>query len=134
MTPQEFSDFLKTIRYKPGFKILLSGSYFSKDEVDSSFAEIRTEDSAFDAPRHRDQYFILMEMLVTDAYDPLQRATLPIKKRVGVSKLELESLSKTVWIDLIYRHILDMETHEAGEFYQVNGMRPMDPHKKRGTA
>lgn len=42
------------------------------------------------------------------------------------------SYNRNVWVAWIFDRIRDVETHEAGEFFRVNGVREFAPHHGNG--
>jgi hypothetical protein len=62
-----------------------------------------------------------------DSYDP--------SKRIGVRHEFLvprASYSRDVWAAWLFDRFVDVETHEAGEFFQIDGLREFAPHHGNG--
>lgn len=104
MTLKEFKEFISTVKYKPGFKISI------EDDQQSPL-------------------FLRLELLVRDAYNEQSTELLPLTKMIAVGEYDL-GLDKPFWRQILFRYIQQLEMHEAGEFFQIEGERPFDPHRK----
>jgi hypothetical protein len=133
MTLNEFSDFVKSIKYKPGFTLKLGGRVYNKSLESFVDSELKIQDISEDVPE-TDLFHLEFKMYVTDAYDPSFEKIVPLTKKVSISKHEIKTLDREMWESIIYRHLLQMETHEIGEFFRVGNRRPFDPHRKKGNA
>lgn len=51
--------------------------------------------------------------------------------RRPVAEHLLDSVDDRYRMDWLYRQILEVERHEAGEFFRVDGRAPFHPHRER---
>lgn len=105
MTRSEIIKIVESISYKPGFSIK-----FNRE------------------PRDVDMIEILFDYKTIDSTDFTKEAKL--KDTLTIDLFYLKNMKKDMLIRMIYDKILDMERHEAGEFFRVDGELPYDPHKK----
>jgi len=116
MTRAELCDLVKSIKYKPGFTIKILG------EEDAHFCRVYTDRDGPTEP-----YRIEMKMDVVNAYDQSKTTSILFQQALTADKVKY--MTKKEAVSLIHHLIVEMERHEAGEFFLVDGERPFDPHK-----
>lgn len=62
-----------------------------------------------------------------NSYDPTRRIRVRHEFLVPPA-----SYKRDVWVAWLFDRIRDVETHEAGEFFQVDGVREFGPHHGNG--
>jgi hypothetical protein len=104
--PAHLADLVAAVTYKPGWLIYLA---------------VETEDDGSGGLH----LFVVSE--TEDSYNPTKR----IRVRHGFL-VPPASYNERTWIAWIFECLRKVETHEAGEFYQVDGRRPFAPHHGNG--
>jgi hypothetical protein len=97
------SDIVRAIKYKPGWEFYLWRS--ADDSVSKLYIVSKTPDS-FDFSK---TIRVRHEFLVPPAV-----------------------YNRAVWTAWVFDRVRDVETHEAGEFFRVDGVREFAPHHGNG--
>jgi len=105
-TPPHLEELVNQIRYKPGWSVYLD----RRTEPDGSGG--------------------LALHIVSDTEDSFD-----FGKRMRVNHTFLvppASYARNVWAAWIFDRFRDVETHEAGEFFRIDGVREFAPHHGNG--
>lgn len=104
--PSHLAELVDSIAYKPGWTFSLAEQY---DEDGSGGLQLHivsdTEDSFDSTRRIRVRHAFLVP---------------------------LASYKRDVWAAWIFDRVRDVETHEAGEFFRISGVREFAPHHSNG--
>lgn len=104
--PPNLNEIVKSITYKPGWTVGLANTHTPGGEGGLALMIVSdTENSLDPSKRIRVQH----EFLVPPA-----------------------SYNRNVWVAWIFDRFRDVETHEAGEFFRVAGVREFAPHHGNG--
>lgn len=104
--PAHLRELVNNLAYKPGWTFSLREEYAPDGSGGLTF-------------------FVISE--TPDSMNP----TLPIRVRHGFL-VPPASYSRDVWAAWLFDRIRDVETHEAGEFFRLYGLREFAPHHGNG--
>lgn len=100
--PEHLKPLMKSITYKPGWTFVLGAD---DDGYLNLFIVSDTLNSFDFAGRIRVRHAFLVPMA---------------------------SYNRNVWVAWIFRRVRDVESHEAGEFFRIDGVREFAPHHGNG--
>lgn len=104
--PPALEDLVDQVTYKPGWSIWL-GEEFAEDGAGGL------------------KLFIVSD--TPDSYDVSRR--IRVRHEFLVPRA---SYSRDVWAAWLFDRYRDVESHEAGEFFQIDGLREFGPHHGNG--
>jgi hypothetical protein len=100
---QHFGDLVKQVTYKPGWL------FYVQDDADCP---------------------VLKLMIVSETPDSYNtNRTVRVRHEFMVPPA---TYNRDVWAAWIFDRVRDVESHEAGEFFQINGLREFAPHHGNG--
>ena len=105
-TPPHLAELVRQIEYKPGWQFGLTNQVEDDGSGGLQFYIISDTENSFD-----------------------------FKRRIRVRHAFLvppASYNRDVWAAWIFDRIRDVETHEAGEFFRIDGVREFAPHHSNG--
>jgi hypothetical protein len=98
-------ELLRRFTYKPGWRFKIAGDYE-------------------DPPRPPGPGAIQVTFQAPDAYHP--KRVVPIISVIAIPDQPEDEDRLARWL---FDRILDIERHEAGEWFVIDGRRPFDPHR-----
>lgn len=104
--PPHLPELIEVIKYKPGWEFHLQNNQDPDGSGGLALNIISDTENSFDFER---RIRVRHSFLVPPA-----------------------SYNRNVWVAWIFARIRDVETHEAGEFFRVDGVREFAPHHGNG--
>lgn len=119
MDYRALSDAVQSLRYRPGWTFTLVTADADIASLGLATAESQSGTCIY-WPLPDVEVVLFISLKTLDANHPENELTI-------LHQFDVPSKGKWVWERWLFDRIMDVELHEAMEFYEVNGVRPYYP-------